>query len=108
MDKKKFVEDFKKKLRTLRVGNTVHVFTEECREKVEAAVERDLRTKGVSRHDEDGSKTFITDEVVHPYVWDNSGDRIKCNRMRVTVKDGKTVEKKFERAVYKHWDTVFG
>jgi len=79
-----------------KVGNKLYVYSNSpnCIASVEKEIKHDLEVKGVSRYHRDGSKEFITHEAIHnieddSYIWDQSGDKVKHNKVRnIVQKDG--------------------
>ena len=92
MTRKEFIKSLN--LKSAHVGSTIYVYDSGSAEKVEKQVKHALEVCGQSLHHSDGSKEFITYDVIHDhetntYIWDKSGDRVKHNKVRhIVQKDG--------------------
>ncbi len=96
-----------------KIGDTLFIFDAESRPGITKKIKRAL-AKGETIIHEDKSREWIETIPIHDptktgsdeYVWDKSGDRIKCNRIRHTSKDGNR-ETETLSPVFKGWDAVF-
>ena len=72
-------------------GDTIEIYsdTPDARAIVDKAIHKALYKDGRSLHNDDGSRTFIIYDVIHPYIWDKSGNRCKYNVVKhLVAKDG--------------------
>lgn len=100
-------------LYTVQIGDTLHVYDKESTPIVQASIKRALK-KGLLIIHRSGWREWIDTSPIHDenktgsaaYIWDKSGDRIKCARERHVIKDGEHTTETL-RPVFKGWDAVF-
>ena len=96
-----------------KIGDILHIFDAPSRPSIQKKIKRAL-AKGETIIHEDKSREWIVTFPIHDenktgssaYIWDKSGDRIKCARERVVVKDGTRTTETL-RPIFKGWDAVF-
>lgn len=86
---------------SMRIGDTMEVFIgdgEGIVKEIDAAIKKGLaKGESVTR---DGVKTFHTHDVIMDsskegsaaFIWDKSGERVKHNKILVTIRDGERTE----------------
>ena len=95
-------------IKTARVGQTLFMFDDGTTPWAEAEIKK-LLESGQCRYHPDGSREFITCDVIFDptkegsarYKWDRSGDRVAYNKTFVKVTPDGTVTKEKMRVVYK-------
>lgn len=94
------------KLKAAKIGDTVYVFDEQS----EARVKREnILPDGHAANFFDKTSEWLIDEPIidttktgsAQYVWDKSGNRVKCQRCRYRKDASGTVTQTVERTVFK-------
>ena len=84
------------KIKSIHCGDTLHIYDADsnaCTDSVNKDVQRQIN-RGHTRYHKDGSREFITHDVIHDldtdtYIWDKSGDKVKHNTIHnLVTKDG--------------------
>ena len=92
------------KILQIRHGETLYVFAgvkgDEAQIKDwQASIIARLKPNGHGMTLPDGSTIWIIDEVIHPLIWDKSGNRVQHNRVKCTRR-GDKVTKEFIKVVW--------
>ena len=101
------------RLHVAKIGDTLHVYDKESLPIIQRRIKRALSNGELVIH-EDKSREWISTVPIHDpdkdgsdsYIWDSSGDRIKCNRVRHLVQGDAHILETL-RPVYRGWDAVF-
>lgn len=105
------------KKETIRIGSTLHVLLAadglelECM--VSKTLDRLIRPNGESAVLSDGSRVFVEDraawtdgEGAARYVWHQDGNRVKCDRVHVTVSPSGIRKERLVRQLWKKYESV--
>jgi len=101
------------RLRRVQVGETLHLYSEDREAEISRAVEAGLRRGDVVLWP-DGRRQFVEVAAVVDtakvgsamYLWDATGNRVKCTRVLVTMRGGNVVERQALRPVYRDFGEV--
>jgi hypothetical protein len=101
----------KSKIKVARTSSTLYVYDSSTQSRVEKALKRAL-LDGESVHHADGSREWISDEVITDttksgsecFTWAADGNRVKHERCRYTLRKDGVLEKVVLKTVFRVMD----
>lgn len=104
----------KPELFSATIGDTLHIYDRESTPIIQKRIARALSKGDLVIH-EDGHREWLETIPLHDpretgskeFVWDKSGDRIRCKRVRHTITDGVHETEEMPRRVFRSFDVIF-